>query len=286
MNLIGYVRVSTKGQAQDGESLEEQRQRLLAYCAAHGHTLVTTLADEGVSGTVAPREREGLRHALMALNEGAYGAKGLVAFDLSRLSRSISDVLALFAEAEKKGWHLFVLRESIDTSNAAGRLMLNMMAAVNQFTRDNISERTSLALQHRKDSGLAYTRTPFGLRRASSPDGGTAYYEPVHAEQRILRTICRWRRAGRGYKSTLRALLRIHKRNPRTGRPFPMSWLRSLVNNNSLDELERRASTKTRAAAGPAVEQHDPLPSYPAPRPEHRATGEPSTGRLLPGLNK
>jgi DNA invertase Pin-like site-specific DNA recombinase len=47
--VIGYVRVSTEDQAQGGVSLEAQRRRIEAYCAAHGLVLTRVESDAGIS---------------------------------------------------------------------------------------------------------------------------------------------------------------------------------------------------------------------------------------------
>ncbi|NMW24496.1 recombinase family protein, partial [Rhodanobacter denitrificans] len=49
MNLVGYIRVSTEEQAREGVSLGQQLARLGAYCDLHGHLLMASYSDEGVS---------------------------------------------------------------------------------------------------------------------------------------------------------------------------------------------------------------------------------------------
>ena len=50
MNIIGYIRVSTQGQARDGYSLAYQEDEIKAYCQAQGYTLLRLFKDEGISG--------------------------------------------------------------------------------------------------------------------------------------------------------------------------------------------------------------------------------------------
>ncbi len=61
--VIGYVRVSTEDQADNGISLEDQKTRIKAYATAHGLELVRIASDKGVSGKTISRRR-GLRGAL------------------------------------------------------------------------------------------------------------------------------------------------------------------------------------------------------------------------------
>ena len=96
--VLGYCRVSTEDQARDGISLAAQRNRIEAYCEAHGLRLVRIEEDAGISAKKTTN-RPALQRALEALREGE--ATGLVAVKLDRLSRTTRDVLDLVARAER-----------------------------------------------------------------------------------------------------------------------------------------------------------------------------------------
>ncbi len=51
MNLIGYIRVSTRQQADEGVSLEAQRRKIQLYCELYDHALVDVCEDAGQSGS-------------------------------------------------------------------------------------------------------------------------------------------------------------------------------------------------------------------------------------------
>ncbi len=57
------------------------------------------------------------------------------------------------------------LSERIDTTTAAGKMVFRMLAVLNEFERDQVSERTSAILQYKKSKLEAYSPTPFGFRR-------------------------------------------------------------------------------------------------------------------------
>ena len=96
--VIGYVRVSTEDQADNGISLEEQRTRIRAYATAHGLEVVRIAADEGISGKTI-RSRPGLLSALEELSDAE--ADGLVVCKLDRLSRTTTDLLGLVEQANR-----------------------------------------------------------------------------------------------------------------------------------------------------------------------------------------
>lgn len=61
--------------------------------------------------------------------------------DFSRLARSVSDLLKITEYLQSKGIQLVSNEENIDTSTPTGKLMLTMIAAINEFERTNLLER-------------------------------------------------------------------------------------------------------------------------------------------------
>ena len=161
MKVIGYIRVSTEEQAREGVSLEAQRHKITAWTEALDGELLFIVEDAGISGKLI-RNREGLKKAI----EAACTEKAaLVIYSLSRLSRSTRDTLMLADKLDKAGADLVSLSERIDTTTAAGKMVFRMLAVLNEFERDQISERTSAILQHKKAKGEVYSPIPYGFRR-------------------------------------------------------------------------------------------------------------------------
>jgi len=63
-----------------------------------------------------------------------------------------------------KGVDMVSLSEKIDTTTAAGKMVFNMLAVINQFERDQISERTKAAMGHLKKQGKVVGSVPTGFR--------------------------------------------------------------------------------------------------------------------------
>lgn len=123
MALIGYGRVSTKGQ-----SLEAQEQALTAYG-------VSKLYTEKLSGKSS--DRPALTEMLAYVREG----DTVVVTKLDRLARSTKDLLEIADQIEKKGAELHILNIHLDTSTPTGKLMLTMLGAVATFEREIMLER-------------------------------------------------------------------------------------------------------------------------------------------------
>lgn len=188
MRAIGYVRVSTEGQAADGVSLDAQRAKMEAWALANDAELAHVFADKGFSGGRVDT-RDGLQAALQeACNTGA----ALVVYSLSRLSRSTRDTLAIAERLDRAGADLVSMAEKIDTTSAAGKMVFRLLAVLNEFERDQISERTRAAMMHLKSNGKRAGTIPFGYSLAR--DGTTL--EEVPQERRAIRLMLRLR--GRG----------------------------------------------------------------------------------------
>ena len=145
---VGYVRVSTEGQVVDGVSLDAQRAKIEAWCALNDYDLAAVHVDAGISGKSA-LNRPGLQAAQADCRSGS----ALVVYSLSRLSRSTKDTIEISDKLAKSGADLVSLSEKIDTTSAAGKMIFRLLAVMAEFERDQISERTSAALQFKKSRG-------------------------------------------------------------------------------------------------------------------------------------
>lgn len=73
--------------------------------------------------------------------------------DFSRLARSTEDLLNIVNRLNDKGVHLVSNKENLDTSTPTGKLMLTMIAAINQFERENLLERQKEGIRIAKEQG-------------------------------------------------------------------------------------------------------------------------------------
>ncbi len=160
MKAIGYARVSTEEQRNSGLSLGSQTRKIEDYCRLYEHDLIEIISE---SGSGKDMKRDGLNKALQALETGE--AEALIVSKLDRLSRSVKDMGYLLESFFQKRFTLIVVQEQVDTSNAAGRLVLNVLMSVAQWEREAIGERTRDALNHKRDQGKVYGPVPFGFRR-------------------------------------------------------------------------------------------------------------------------
>ena len=127
--IYGYARVSTKGQARDGNSLDEQRERLSAAGAEK-------VFFEAFTGT--KKERPELDKLMSKMQEG----DTLVVTKLDRLARSIKFGAEIIETLTAKGVTVNILNLGVMNNTPNGKLMRNIFLSFAEFERDMIVERT------------------------------------------------------------------------------------------------------------------------------------------------
>jgi site-specific DNA recombinase len=159
MNVCGYTRVSTDLQAEKGYSLEEQKERLEAFCKSKDWNLVKVYTDAGYTGSNMNRPQ--LQQMMAEIN--AYDI--VLVNKLDRLSRSQKDTLYLIQDIFTPNGCSFVsLQESFDTTTPIGIAMVGILSAFAQLERSQIKERMKMGKQGRAKKGLWHggSRPPIG----------------------------------------------------------------------------------------------------------------------------
>lgn len=136
MANVAYIRVSTEEQNED-----RQREALKKFDI--GKWFVEKKSAKNT-------ERPELQKLLEYVREG----DTVYIHDLSRLARSIRDLLKLIDFFQQKKVHLVSNKDSIDTSTAYGELMLTIIGAINQFERQNMLERQREGIEIAKKKGI------------------------------------------------------------------------------------------------------------------------------------
>ena len=141
---------------------------------------VEEIIQEKISGTKADRPE------LLKLLEKLRKRDIILVTDLTRLSRSTKDLFSLVEQIEKKGANIKSLKENwLDTTTPQGKLMFTLMAGINQFERDLISQRTIEGLE------AARKRGKFGGRKEKLDiDQKKALYQLYQQKEMTVKSIC------------------------------------------------------------------------------------------------
>lgn len=139
---IGYARISTEDQSLAGQI----RQLEQAGCER--------IFSDTASGAAADRP------GLVAALSFARSTDTLTVWKLDRLGRSTRHLIETVEGLQSRGIHLLSLTEGIDTSTPGGQLIFHIFAALAQFERDLIRERTRIGLDAARARGRKPGRKP------------------------------------------------------------------------------------------------------------------------------
>jgi DNA invertase Pin-like site-specific DNA recombinase len=206
VKAVGYIRVSTADQADNGVSLDAQREKIAAYATFKGFDLVEIVVDAGVSAGKPLQEREGGARVLeLTRPEGPCTA--VVAAKLDRLFRDAADCLNMSRRWDDAEVGLHLIDMGIDTRSAMGRAFLTMAAGFAELERNLIGERTKAGLEQVVREGGKIGRDPYGWQRSEQKDSmGRFLLVPVESEQAVIRRIVEQYEAGRGFVAIARDL--------------------------------------------------------------------------------
>ena len=150
---IAYVRVST---------IEQSEARQVEALRVHQ---IDKWFREKVSG------KDTNRPQLQAMLEFAREGDTIYIHDFSRLARSTRDLLEIVERLQAKGVHLVSNKENLDTGTPTGKLMLTMIAAINEFERQNLLDRQREGIAIAKRNGVYK-----GRQKVAVPPGFEALY--------------------------------------------------------------------------------------------------------------
>jgi putative DNA-invertase from lambdoid prophage Rac len=147
--VFAYCRVSTTDQTTLNQSIEIK---------AAGFAIETQrLIEESISGSVAAKERPGFTKLIDRMESGDI----LVVTKLDRLGRNAMDVRATVELLSGQGVRVHCLAlGGVDLTSSAGKMTMQVIAAVAEFERDLLIERTQSGINRAKAVGKQFGRPP------------------------------------------------------------------------------------------------------------------------------
>ncbi len=153
-----YARVSTDEQLGPEGSIKNQLQRCEAYLKARYGTelplpyaVLKQYREEGISGKDIS-SRPQFQQMLSDIQQGTIDA--VCVAELSRLSRSVNDITTILSDFEQNQITFLCLNPAVDTSTPSGKLVMNVMAALAEYEREQTVARTKAAMYDRAQRGL------------------------------------------------------------------------------------------------------------------------------------
>lgn len=226
--VVGYIRVSTREQAETKLSLQNQEEKLKAYAITQDLKIDRIFNDAAESAK--DLKRPAVQELLELVHKGEISH--LIVYKLDRLIRNVGDLSDLLRLFQKKGVTLSAVTETINTGTASGKMIVQMIGVIAEWERDTIAERTQVALDVKRRNGEKLGGiVPYGYRAAKG------VLKPHPAEQKALQWILDLhrrklgyqaiatslntsgpppRRAKKWYTSTVRGIIRRHQRTVET----------------------------------------------------------------------
>ena len=163
-----YVRVSTDEQAAEGYSLEAQKSILTDHCLAEGLDIAAVYEDDGYSGRNA--NRPAYRRMMSEIDSWDV----LVVLKMDRIHRNSRNFMSMMDELGRHGKEFVSCYEALDTSNALGRFVVDMIQRMAQLESEQIGERTKIGMREKAEN-LGTEPVRKGTMGFTPPYGYTLY---------------------------------------------------------------------------------------------------------------
>jgi DNA invertase Pin-like site-specific DNA recombinase len=173
MRTVAYIRISTGGQG-----LDSQRLAILDYAQRHGLTVQTFVEAQGSSRHV------GAKRGLDTVLEQAQPGDLLLVSELSRLGRSVGQIIQLVDRLLKQQVQLVAIKENIrlhGTHDLQTKVMMTLFGLFAEIERDLIAERTREGLAAARAKGRLLGR-PKGVLGTSKLTGREAEIQSLLAK--------------------------------------------------------------------------------------------------------
>lgn len=194
-----YIRVSTDKQVQSGLGLQDQMDKVMTESKRLGYDIAQDyiFIDEGISGKKEGSKRPNYDAMMKLVASGDISV--VIVNDLSRLGRSVLLIAQAVDVFSRNDCAIVSVKESINTGNAMGKLVLNIIASIAQVESDLASERTKEALNVRgAKHGYKGGQLPYGYTRVNNSDAGKSdeVISIDYDEASIVRAIFSLRNTG------------------------------------------------------------------------------------------
>ena len=220
---VAYIRVSTNGQAKDGNSLENQKLQIMRYAKLKEFDIIETVVD---SKSAKDMNRPGMKQVLQMAKNKAIDA--VIISKLDRGFRSVSDALETAKQLDKLNIGLHSVCEMVDTKSAMGRFFFVIMAGAAELERNRLSERMLDVFTLKRARGEKCGNwLRFGYDR-----GRGKKLKENPAEQKIIKKIVSLHEVGRKNKSEICRYLNMKNITTKNGKLWNVQQIKNIIRYN------------------------------------------------------
>lgn len=158
MRVAIYTRVSTEDQAKEGFSLDAQLDKLRSYCKARDWTIAGEFIDDGYSG------RNTKRPAYTRMMDSIDSWDALLVIKMDRIHRNSKNFMMMMEDLKGLEKEFVSMTESLDTSTAMGRFVMDIIQRIAQLESEQIGERVYIGMEQkaRTNGGVLGFNIPYG----------------------------------------------------------------------------------------------------------------------------
>lgn len=254
--VVGYIRVSTQMQVEEGFSIEGQKQQILEYAKKHNMEVGGFYVDEGISG----KSIEG-RHALKKLLDDAKKGRfqEVITWKVSRVARDVNDLLYFIKELNNEDIVLRSISENISTESVNSTFLVQMMGAVAELERKVITENVKLGINQKLREGwyrgapvLGYDIVP---KKLCEENHIQTNLQVNKEEAEVVKLIFNLYEQGKGYKAIVN-VLNTNNMKTKTGKNFSIGSINKILNRRLYTgEIEHKINGKIEVVQG----KHEPI---------------------------
>ena len=146
MRAAIYVRVSTEEQAAEGYSIDAQKELLQDYCLVEGWDVAGVYEDDGFSG------RNDKRPAYRRMMAEMDSWDLILVIKMDRIHRNSRNFMNMMEVLDRHGKMFVSQSESLDTTNALGRFVVDMIQRLAQLESEQIGERTHMGMREKAET--------------------------------------------------------------------------------------------------------------------------------------
>jgi len=153
-----YTRVSTEDQAKEGFSLDAQLDKLRSYCKARDWTIAEEYIDDGYSGRNIKRPE----YTKMMTEIDKWDL--LLVIKMDRIHRNSKNFMLMMEHLKKEDKEFVSMTESLDTSTAMGRFVMDIIQRIAQLESEQIGERVYIGMEQKAktNGGILGFNIPYG----------------------------------------------------------------------------------------------------------------------------
>jgi len=229
---LGYIRVSTEKQVQDGVSMDNQIQRIKEYSNYNDFSLTEIIEDAGLSGG-SNKTRTGFMSLLQIIESKEIEI--LIIYSLERLSRDMLTLLVFEKLLNEYNIELHTIEGQFDTGTPDGFMNYAMKAFLGEMERRQVKHRTKQAMQFKKEQNNLVGAVPFGYDAIDTGEinkNAKPLYDLVEnkEEQETIKTINSMYQKNYSLSKICRELTKKNKRS-RNGAEFQPMQVKRVIKN-------------------------------------------------------